>query len=298
MRVITAAACLDHAPGAGHPEAPARLRTVLQVLADAGITVHEAPLATIEDLLPLHPRDYLERVRALARAGGGALDQDTHVAPATWDAVLGAAGACLAALDHALTTGADALAAVRPPGHHALAAQAMGFCFVGHAALLAYRAHERGCGRVLIVDWDVHHGNGTQALVQDDPRTRFVSMHQWPLYPGTGAAHERGQADNCWNVPMPAGRPRAEYVEALWRAVEGATSDWLPDLIIVSAGYDGMAGDPLGGFTLEPDDFAEWLRRLRTLAPDAPIVAVMEGGYAPERLALGVLATITVNGER
>lgn len=296
MRVVTAAACLAHDPGAGHPESPARLRAVLRALAEAGVKVHEAPAATIDDLLPLHPRDYLEHVQALARAGGGSLDPDTHVAPATWDAVLGAAGACLAALDHALITRADSFAAVRPPGHHALAAQAMGFCFVGHAALLAHRANERGCERVLIVDWDVHHGNGTQALVEDDARTHLVSMHQWPLYPGTGAATERGRADNCWNVPMPAGRPRSDYVEALWDAILTATHDWAPDLIIVSAGYDGMAGDPLGGFTLEPEDFVEWMHRLRTLAPAAPIVAVMEGGYAPERLAAGVLATVTANG--
>jgi acetoin utilization deacetylase AcuC-like enzyme len=296
VRVVTAAACLGHDPGPGHPESPARLRAVLRALAEAGIAVDEAPVAAIEDLVPLHPRSSLEAVQALAQAGGGALDADTHVSPRTWDAILGAAGACLAALAHALTTGGDAFAAVRPPGHHALADKAMGFCFVGHAALLAHHAHERGRERVLIVDWDVHHGNGTQALVEGDPRTRFVSMHQWPLYPGTGAAAERGRADNCWNVPMAAGLPRTRYVEALWDAISAATTDWVPDLILVSAGYDGMAGDPLGGFTLEPEDFAEWMHRLRALAPAAPIVVVMEGGYAPERLAAGVLAT--VNGEQ
>ncbi len=296
MRVFTATACLAHDPGAGHPESPARLRAVLQALAQAGVPLHEASAIAVEDLLPLHPFGYLESVRTLARGGGGSLDADTHVNMATWDAVLAAAGACVAALEHALATGGDAFAVVRPPGHHALADQAMGFCFVGHAALLAHRAHAAGRERVLIVDWDVHHGNGTQALVEGDPRTRFVSMHQWPLYPGTGAATERGRANNCWNVPMAASLTRAQYVEGLWDAILTATDRWLPDLIIVSAGYDGMAGDPLGGFTLEPDDYAEWMRRLRALAPAAPIVAVMEGGYAPERLAAGVLAT--VNGKR
>jgi acetoin utilization deacetylase AcuC-like enzyme len=296
VRVITASACLEHDPGAGHPESPARLRAVLRALADAGVPVDDAPAAAIEDLIPVHPRAYLSQVQALACTGGGALDPDTHVRSGTWDAVLGAAGACLAALEHALATGGDAFAAVRPPGHHALATQAMGFCFVGHAALLAHRAQSAGRQRVLIVDWDVHHGNGTQALVEDDARTRFVSMHQWPLYPGSGAADERGRADNCWNVPMPAGLARDRYVNALWGAIVSATVAWPPDVIIISAGYDGMAGDPLGGFTLEPEDFAEWMHRLRALAPDAPIVAVMEGGYAPERLAAGVLAT--VNGTR
>jgi acetoin utilization deacetylase AcuC-like enzyme len=292
VRVVTAAACHAHDPGPGHPESPARLRAVLKALTEAGVPVHEAAAAALEDLLPLHPRAYLEQVRALARAGGGSLDPDTHVSPATWDAVLGAAGACLAALEHALLTGGDAFAAVRPPGHHALADRAMGFCFVGHAALLAHRAHTAGRERVLIVDWDVHHGNGTQALMESDPRTRFVSMHQWPLYPGTGAAAERGRADNCWNIPMSAGLPRTRYVEALWDTIRTATNDWPPDLILISAGYDGMAGDPLGGFTLEPEDFAEWLRRLRAHAPGVPIVAVLEGGYAPERLAAGVVATV------
>ena len=220
------------------------------------------------------------------------LDPDTIMSAGSWTAALFGAGAVLAALDHALSGSGHAFAAVRPPGHHALAERAMGFCLLGNVVIAARAALARGCRRVLIVDWDVHHGNGTQALVEHDPEIRFVSLHQWPLYPGTGAAGERG-VGNVWNVPRAAGLPPERYVDDLWTGVEQATAGWSPDLILISAGYDSMLGDPLGGFTLEPEHYAVWVSRLRERAPAAPIVAALEGGYAPDRLALGVEATLT-----
>jgi acetoin utilization deacetylase AcuC-like enzyme len=167
----------------------------------------------------------------------------------------------------------------------------MGFCPVNQVAIAVAHARAAGVERALIIDWDVHHGNGTQAIVASEPRTRFISMHQEHWYPGTGAISEVG-VGNCFNRPIPAARPRHEYLDTLWQAVELATSDWLPDAIFVSAGYDSMAGDPLGGFTLEPEDYATWIARLRDRWPALPMVALMEGGYDPDRLADGVLATV------
>jgi acetoin utilization deacetylase AcuC-like enzyme len=158
--------------------------------------------------------------------------------------------------------------------------------------IAARHARRAGRDRVLIVDWDVHHGNGTQALVETDPTVRFVSLHQHPWYPGTGMADERG-VGNVFNVPRAAGQPPALYVADLWAAIVAATDGWRPDLVLVSAGFDAMRGDPLGGFTLEPPDFAELTRRLRERLPDAPIVGMLEGGYTPARLAEGVAAHVT-----
>ena len=292
MRVFTAQACLAHDPGAGQPDQPARLATVLAALQQRpGWEPVESTAATLDPLLRCHDRAYLDRVARLSTAGGGELGPDTFVSECSWAATLGAAGAALAALDHALSGAGHAFAAIRPPGHHALRSRAMGFCIVNHVAVLADAARQDGAERALIVDWDVHHGNGTQAMVEREPRTRFVSMHQWPWYPGSGAADERG-VGNCFNLPMAAGLPPAAYVETLWRGIERATSDWRPDVILVSAGYDAMLGDPLGGFTLEPEHYLEWVERLRGRFPDVPVVALMEGGYAPERLSDGIVATL------
>ncbi|MGH7583196.1 MAG: histone deacetylase family protein [Gemmatimonadales bacterium] len=291
MQVLTGAACLSHRPAPDHPEQPERLAAVLVALRRAdGITVAEAPPARRDDLLVCHERSYLERAAALARSGGGELGPDTTLSPESWPSVLAASGAALAALSAAMSRAGHQFAALRPPGHHALRGRAMGFCVVNHVAVLAHTALRRGAERVLVVDWDVHHGNGTQALVEREAAIRFVSMHQWPWYPGSGAADEVG-VGNCFNVPMPAGLPSDRYVEALWTAVERATAGWRPDLILISAGYDAMRGDPLGGFTLESDDYRTWIRRLRNAFDGAPIVASLEGGYNPARLAEGVLAT-------
>lgn len=296
MRVYTSSAALAHDPGSGHPDQPLRLKTVLDALRkDAAISLIEAVPASLDDLLACHDRAYLEQAMRLSASGGGELGADTTLNGRSWDAVTGASGAVLGALDHALASGEHTFAAIRPPGHHALHDRAMGFCVVNHVAIAAATARRNRRQRVLIIDWDVHHGNGTQALVEQEPSTRFVSMHQWPWYPGTGASDERG-VGNCFNVPMAAGLPAAAYVESLWRGIELATSAWRPDVILISAGYDGMRGDPLGGFTLEPEHFALWVTRLRERFPDVPLVALMEGGYAPKRLADGVVATVAALG--
>ncbi len=291
MRVITSAACLAHDPGPGHPERPDRLAAVLARLAADGVTVRDAAPAARELLGLRHDARYLDLLAATSAAGGGMLDPDTIANQYSWDAARFAAGAALEALEYALAGTGHAFAAIRPPGHHALRDRGMGFCFVNHIAILAAVAHQRGIDRVLIVDWDVHHGNGTQALVEAEPSTRFVSMHQYPWYPGTGAASERG-CGNCFNVPLELGRSAEAYVAALWDAVVHATDRWTPGLVLISAGYDAMLGDPLGGFTVEPDDFATWTTRLRERFAAAPVVALLEGGYVPSRLADGVLATV------
>jgi len=201
------------------------------------------------------------------------------------------AGAVLAAVRHACSGAGNAFAAVRPPGHHALADFPMGFCLLANAVIAAREGQALGRERVLIVDWDVHHGNGTQALVEQDPSIRFVSLHQWPLYPGTGAADERG-VGNVFNLPRPPGLPPGQYVADLMAAVDTALQGFQPDLLLISAGYDSMRGDPLGGFTLEPEHYAELVGALRDRCPATPIVGLLEGGYAPELLAEGVIATL------
>lgn len=292
MRVFTAASCADHEPGPAHPERPVRLAAVLEALSDQPtVELVTAPPAALDVLTLRHSRAYLEQIAPRA-ARHGNFGPDTPVGPGSWEAALGASGAALAALHHAHGGGGHAFAAIRPPGHHALAESGMGFCLVNHVAVLASVARQLGRKRVLIIDWDVHHGNGTQALVEEEADTRFVSMHQWPWYPGTGAAEERG-VGNCFNLPLPAGLPAKEYVEALWHGVAAATDHWTPDVVLISAGYDAMLNDPLGGFTLEPADYATWTLRLRDRFPEAPIVALMEGGYAPARLAAGVVATVS-----
>jgi len=227
----------------------------------------------------------------MSRAGGGELDPDTPVCAASWAAVLGATGALRAAIDAAHATGAHAFAAIRPPGHHALEANAMGFCQVNNVVVGARLAQRLGRKRVLIVDWDVHHGNGTQALMEHDPTMRFVSLHQHPWYPGTGMADERG-VGNVFNVPRGPGAPAELYVEDLWAAIIAASRGWPPEIVLISAGYDALYGDPLGGFTLEPPDFARLTLRLREEFPRAPIVGVLEGGYIPSRVAEGVAETV------
>ncbi len=293
--VFTAPACLRHDPGPGHPEGPRRLATVLERLVRGGWAPTEASPAPHAALLAVHPVGYLRMLEAMAARGGGILDPETVMGPDSWAAALGGAGAVLAAVDHALAGRGHAFAAVRPPGHHCLADRAMGFCLLANVAVAARAAQRAGCERILIIDWDVHHGNGTQALVERDPTIRFVSLHEAPGWPGTGAESERG-VGNIFNVPRPAGLPPEEYLEALWTAIIAAVADWTPHLVLISAGFDAMRGDPLGGFTLEPEPYAEWTRRLRHALPDTPIASAMEGGYLPDRLADGVVAHLEALG--
>ncbi len=283
-----------HNPGPGHPERPERIDAVLTALRapdlSTVVALSEGPLATREQLERVHPAPYLNALERLSRVGGGALDADTVMSDGSWDAALASAGAAVRAVELGIERG-SAFGATRPPGHHALATRAMGFCFFNNVVVAARHAQQLGKARVLIVDWDVHHGNGTQALVERDPTIRYVSMHQYPWYPGTGAEDERG-VGNVFNVPRPAGLPRARYVRDLLDAVEDAIDGWRPDLLLVSAGFDSLAGDPLGGFTLEPEDMAAWTSTFRERVAPAPVVGVLEGGYRLDLLAAGVRAHV------
>jgi len=290
VAVFTHPDCLRHDPGAGHPETPARLQVLLERLRrEPLLLVRDAAPAPRPELLAVHGDAYLRSVEALSARGGGALFLDTILSAASWSAAVGAAGAALAAVDHAHAGKGNGFAAIRPPGHHALASRGMGFCLVNNAVVAARHAQRLGRERVLIVDWDVHHGNGTQALTESDPTLRYVSLHQWPWYPGTGAAEERG-VGNVFNVPRGPGSPPARYVDDLWAAIVAATTGWSPDLVLISAGFDAMLGDPLGGFTLEPPHYADLTQRMRERVPRVPIVGLLEGGYVPGRVAEGATA--------
>ena len=294
--VFTHPDCLRHDPGPDHPETPERLKAILARLKqEPGLPLERAEPAPREVLLAVHPAEHLDRLERMSEAGGGVLFLDTVLNGASWSAVLGATGAVLAGLDYAMADRGHAFAAIRPPGHHAMRTRGMGFCLVNNVVVAAREAQRRGRERILIVDWDVHHGNGTQALVETDARIRYVSLHQHPWYPGTGMAGERG-VGNIFNVPRRAGLPPETYVKDLWEAIAGATTDWTPEVILVSAGFDAMRGDPLGGFTLEPLHYAELTRRLRERLPTVPIVGMLEGGYDPPRLAEGVAAHVAALG--
>jgi acetoin utilization deacetylase AcuC-like enzyme len=298
--------CGRHDTGWGHPEHVGRLRAIPRALRDHPELFHalvhvEGRHASEDELALAHDRRYIERVRAIVDAGGGRLDPDTVASSGSWDAATAAAGCVLDGVDMAMDGRATrSFCAVRPPGHHALPARAMGFCLFGNVALGALYARARhGVERVLIVDWDVHHGNGTQAIVEDEANVHFVSMHQWPWYPGTGAAEDRGPHGTVWNVPMPAGLPAEQYVSAFLGAVDAATKDWTPDLVVVSAGYDSLAGDPLGGFTLEMEDVDRLTHEMVSRAESwcrGRLVAALEGGYVPERLGEACIVTMKALG--
>ncbi len=287
-------ACRHHYGGAGHPERPQRFEAVLEALRRPDLSDRvnwvEAAAAPRAALERVHPASYIDMLEALAARGGGGLDADTFMGPRSWESVLASAGVALAAVEAGITA-TTAFSVTSPPGHHALAERAMGFCFLNNVVLAARHAQHLGLGRVLIVDWDVHHGNGTQALVERDPSIRFVSMHQYPWYPGTGAADERG-VGNVFNIPRPGGLPRAVYARDFLAGVDAALTDWQPDILLISAGFDSLAGDPLGEFTLEPEDIAVWTTALRARMGSRPIVGVLEGGYRLDLLAAGVHAHV------
>jgi len=295
LAYISHADCGRHDTGWNHPEHVGRLRAIPRALRN-DVELYEAVQhlegrhATPDELALAHDPAYIARVQALAESGGGRVDADTVVSEGSWAAATAGAGCVLDGVDMAMDGRAKrSFSAVRPPGHHALKATGMGFCLFGNVAIAAHYARARhDVARVLVVDWDVHHGNGTQALVEHEPDVRFVSMHQWPWYPGTGPADDRGPHRSVWNVPLAGSLPAARYVSEWQRALDAATTGWTPDLLIVSAGFDSLRGDPLGAFTLELEDVDAMTRDLVARASawcGGRLVSALEGGYAPERTA-------------
>lgn len=253
--------------------------------------------ATIDELLRVHPVDHLERLAALSAAGGGRIDPDTVASRYSWDAAVHAAGAGLAAIE-ALRAGArhSAFLAVRPPGHHATPARSMGFCLINNVAVSAAALTAVG-ERVLIVDWDAHHGNGTQEIFYDDPDVLYVSLHEWPLYPGTGAIDEvggPGALGTNLNVPLPAGATGDVYLDAFDRLIAPVAAGFGPDWVLVSAGFDSHRADPLAGLGLSSGDYVDLVGRVLDLAPGPDrTILFLEGGYDLRALRDSVLATTT-----
>jgi len=300
--LLTDPAMLTHDPGPGHPERPARLEAVLGALRARPVpgTAWRVPRpATREQVARVHDPLYVDAVDAL-RGQYAVLDGDTFTSPRTVEAAWLAAGAAIDAVEAVVRGEAQrAFALVRPPGHHAERDHAMGFCFFNNIAVAVAHAREAlGCQRVLIVDWDVHHGNGTQDVFYADPTVRFLSLHLSPHYPGTGAAGERGAGaglGGTFNVPLPHGTGAAEYRRRYLEALDLALAGFPPDLVLISAGFDCLAGDPLGGLLLEPGDLhqltVDLLERVRAPAKGR-VAAVLEGGYVPERLGDGLVAVL------
>ena len=285
-----------HDPGP-HPEQPARFAAVARAVERAGVPVVEAPRAPLEALARVHHPAYLQRIAELCAGGGGALDPDTVVNRASFDAARRACGGAMAAVDDVLDGRLDAaFVGGRPPGHHAEPARAMGFCIVNTVAVAAAHARARGVERVAVVDWDVHHGNGTQAMFWDDPAVLFVSLHQygWGFYPGTGDAAERGGPDAAGktvNLPVAAGTSETAYLRLFHEQALTAVRAHHPQLILVSAGYDAHAADPLGSLELTERAFVEMSDALGGLGVGQ--VHVLEGGYdlgALERCVFAVSA--------
>lgn len=295
MLVVTHPACLEHDPGAGHPESPARLRAVLEGVrafaAEASVELAEAPRVSREALLRVHTAGYLDWLeRQFPAEGTTWVDADTALSPGTREAVARQAGAVEYAVGRVLAGGVRrAFCAVRPPGHHAEPAAAMGFCFYNGVALGAAAALAGGLQRVAIVDFDVHHGNGTEACLGGESRVLLCSLFQHPLYPGSDLA----PPDNAIFVPLAAGTDGAVYRRAFAERVEPALARFRPELILVSAGFDGHVGDPLAGLMLEDADYA-WLTRRIVAAAEASaggrVVSVLEGGYRLDALRGAALA--------
>lgn len=290
--------CREHLVGRAHPERPERLDAVMDALRRAGSLprmVHlESRSASEEELLLCHTRAYLRTARHDAESGQSYLSTgDTDIDKRSWDAAVHAAGGVLNAVDAVVTGSArNAFCAVRPPGHHATASRGMGFCLLNNVALAARYARQRHrLERVLIVDWDVHHGNGTQEIFYSDPSVFFFSTHQWPLYPGTGRADETGDGagyGTTMNFPLPAGSGRHEILGAVENSLMPAADRFRPDLVLISAGFDSRFGDLLGRFTLTDEDFADLTRRVMEIADRharGRVVSVLEGGYSLDGLA-------------
>lgn len=290
---------LLHDTGAYHPERPQRLSAIVNALknidyADKLEWQTPTPIekrTVMPYLEKVHSQLHVERVRNIAQNGGGRLDADTPISPRSYDIALLAISAWLDGVDRVLTTREPAFVLARPPGHHAESDRGMGFCLFSNAAIAAHYALEQPeIKRVAILDWDVHHGNGTQEIVETHPKIAYCSLHQSPCYPGTGFASERGEYSNVLNIPMIPGSTVAEYRIAFESQVMPFLSRFKPDLLIVSAGYDANAADPLASIELQPQDFGLFTDYCLQLT--RKILFGLEGGYDLTALAQSVAATI------
>jgi len=295
-------ACLEHDPGRHHPESAARLRAVFDTLADpefARLERREAPEATLEDLLRVHPRAHVERLlRAVPKSGHVGIDADTILSPASGAAALRAAGAVVAAIDAVAAREADnAFCAVRPPGHHAEPERAMGFCLFNNIAVGALRARAaHKFRRIAVVDFDVHHGNGTQAAVAADDGLFYASTHQSPLYPGTGSARETG-VGNIVNVPLRPMAGSSQFRAGMRERILPALDAFRPEFLLISAGFDAHKSDPLAQLMLEESDYTWITERLVEIAyrhAGGRLVSALEGGYDLPALSASVAAHIRV----
>ncbi len=291
---------LAHDPGPGHPERADRLRVLLDHLEDArGLVTLGARPAREEELALVHPADHVARVAATAGRPRVAFDPDTTTSPGSWEAARLAAGSLLVLCEAVLAGEVrNGFALVRPPGHHAERERAMGFCLFNNVAVAAAWLRTRGMRRVAILDWDLHHGNGTQHLFEADPDVLYVSTHQYPFYPGTGAAEEVGRgagAGRTVNLPFPAGFGDAEYARAFGEVVVPIVRQFAPDFVLLSAGFDCDHRDPLGGMEVTPAGFAAMARACVGLAEECAggrVAAVLEGGYDLGAIVEGVDATL------
>jgi acetoin utilization deacetylase AcuC-like enzyme len=299
LPVIYSDQFLRHQTGTFHPERPQRLRAIVKTLTESAWANHidwrsptpvsaSRPLAMIQNV---HDRSYIHRIQDLAEQGGGNPDPDTIISEESYEVALLAVNAWLDGVDRVWATGEPVFVLARPPGHHALRNASMGFCLFGNAAIAAHYALTlAGVNRVSILDWDVHHGNGTQALVESHPQIAYCSLHQASHYPFTGTAQERGMFENVLNIPLPAESTYADYALCFQDQVIPFLEQHAPDLLIVSAGYDANRDDPLSGIALQPEDFGRFTDACLTLTPR--ILFGLEGGYDLASLSQSVLSTI------